>query len=237
MATKKDNNVEEINLDQIDLTDLKKAWLDLDGMKSLNIWKNDKLVTKEDIKEDIESAIMDLEGGPDKNELENIEKTSDWEEIALSLQKERWLNKLPKDRDEDKRRVWKWLKEFINVTVSEKDLEWMPETIQELMKKGKKEGSVTQNEVMSALPNAENDLDLLDEVYTRFIELKIEIVDNLDKDNLFNIDRKSKKSKKESISLSEISDDSIRMYLNEILKSRITYVWTRSFIMKTNKGW
>jgi hypothetical protein len=43
---------------------------------------------------------------------------------------------------------------------------------------------------MSALPNAEEDLDLLDEVYTRFLQLKIDIVDNLDKANLFDSDKK-----------------------------------------------
>jgi hypothetical protein len=72
---------------------------------------------------------------------------------------------------------------------------------------------------MSALPHAEDDLDLLDEVYTRFLSLKIEIVDNLDKDNLFEIDKKDMSHDdldKNTISLSEISDDSIRMYLNEI---------------------
>jgi len=90
----------------------------------------------------------------------------------------------------------------------------MPEGIQELMKKGKKENKVTQDEIMSAIPNAETDIELLDEVYTRFLSLKIDIVDNLDKENLFS--NQDKKETKQSISLSEISDDSIRMYLNEI---------------------
>jgi hypothetical protein len=84
------------------------------------------------------------------------------------------------------------------------------------MKKGKKDGNVTQDEVMSAMPNAEDDIELLDEIYTRFLTLKIDIVDNLDKENLFSNDKKDKKDSKQSISLSEISDDSIRMYLNEI---------------------
>ncbi|MDD2870389.1 MAG: sigma-70 family RNA polymerase sigma factor [Candidatus Gracilibacteria bacterium] len=92
----------------------------------------------------------------------------------------------------------------------------MPVKIQELMKKGKRDGSVTQDEVMAAIPHAEDDIELLDEVYTRFLQLKIDIVDNLDKDNLFDSDKKGKKDGKQSISLSEISDDSIRMYLNEI---------------------
>jgi RNA polymerase primary sigma factor len=93
----------------------------------------------------------------------------------------------------------------------------MPNGVQELMKKGKKHGKVTQDEVMSAIPNAEENLELLDEVYTRFLQLKIDIVDNLDKENLFTSnERKTRKETKPSISLSEISDDSIRMYLNEI---------------------
>jgi hypothetical protein len=72
---------------------------------------------------------------------------------------------------------------------------------------------------MAALPNAEEDLDELDEVYTRFLQLKIDIVDSLDKENLFEADKKKSRSIKDikgSISLTEISDDSIRMYLNEI---------------------
>jgi len=92
----------------------------------------------------------------------------------------------------------------------------MPEEIQELMKKGKKEGKIIQDEIMAAVPNAEEDIDLLDEIYVRFLELKIDIVDNMDKENLFSTNQKDKKDKKQSISLSEISDDSIRMYLNEI---------------------
>jgi hypothetical protein len=43
---------------------------------------------------------------------------------------------------------------------------------------------------MSALPHAEDDLDLLDEIYVRFLQLKIEIVDNLDKENLFDSEKK-----------------------------------------------
>jgi hypothetical protein len=43
---------------------------------------------------------------------------------------------------------------------------------------------------MAAIPNAENDIDLLDEIYTRFLQQKIEIIDNLDKDNLFDSEKK-----------------------------------------------
>jgi hypothetical protein len=43
--------------------------------------------------------------------------------------------------------------------------------------------------------------------------MEIELVDNLDRENLFET---TKEDKQELIDLSEISDDSIRMYLNEI---------------------
>jgi len=77
---------------------------------------------------------------------------------------------------------------------------------------------VTQDELMAAIPNAETDIDLLDDVFKRFMDLKVDIVDNLDKDNLFDSSEKktSKKADRAAISLSEISNDSIRMYLNEI---------------------
>lgn len=141
----------------------------------------------------------------------------DFEEVEGD-KKEKGLKKMPVDRSEDKRRVGKWLQKFIDIEVPKEILDGMPEEIQELMKKGKKEGKITQDEIMSALPHAEDDLDLLDEVYTRFLQLKIEIVDNLDKENLFEIDKKEPEEdiEKVTISLSEISDDSIRMYLNEI---------------------
>jgi RNA polymerase primary sigma factor len=99
----------------------------------------------------------------------------------------------------------------------------MTDEVQELMKKGKVAGKITHDELMTAVPNAEQDLDLLDEIYTKFLELKVDIVDNLDKDNLFETQANTSTSKKDggqkykdSVDLSKISDDSIRMYLNEI---------------------
>ena len=222
--TTKNNQVEEVSLDDLDLDVLKKAV------------KANKDIIKEDLEDDdiLDDELEELEENllgekePTPEELEEIRKLKldnddlDIEEdddedddIALALKKEKGLSKLPKDRSEDKRRVGKGITEFIDVKVPEKILEWMPEEIQELMKKWKKDWSVTQDEVMSAIPNAEEDLDLLDEVYTRFLQLDIDIVDNMDKATLFKSDEKKKKEKT-NISLSEISDDSIRMYLNEI---------------------
>jgi len=169
--------------------------------------KNDD--NKKNLVEEVDLDSLILDEDFNNNEVESNENQ------VWIISKEKW-SKMLKDRSEDKRRVWKWLQKFIDNEVPEEMLEGMPEEIQELMKKWKKDGKVTQDEVMTALPNAEEDLDLLDEVYTRFLQLKIDIVDNLDKTNLFDWDKKTKKDEKVPISLSEISDDSIRMYLNEI---------------------
>lgn len=132
--------------------------------------------------------------------------------------KEKWLKKMPVERDQDKRRVGKGLKKFIDTEVPQKFLDGMNEEVQELMKKWKLDGKITQDELMAALPNAEEDLDLLDDVYTRFLQLGVEIVDSMDKDKLFTAGKSEEEEDptKDFISLSEISDDSIRMYLNEI---------------------
>jgi hypothetical protein len=66
---------------------------------------------------------------------------------------------------------------------------------------------------MGVLPKAEEDIELLDRIYNVLMQMEIELVDNLDRENLF---ESTKEDKQELIDLSEISDDSIRMYLNEI---------------------
>lgn len=64
---------------------------------------------------------------------------------------------------------------------------------------------------MSALPVGD-DIEFMDEVFSRLAKLGIELVDSLDNSTLF----QDADKKKEEIDLAEISDDSIRMYLNEI---------------------
>jgi len=198
-APKKDNKgVEEINLDEL----------------GLEVLSKDE-ISKVDFEEPTMEELVE-EQQFTKEVIAEAEEIID-ESVISALKKDTWGSLgLWKDREDDKRRAGKWLKQFLDIKVDEKFLDGMPETIQELMKKGKKEWAVTQDEVMAAIPKAEEDLELLDEVYTRFLQLEIDIVDTLDKDNLFEAEKKWKKDKKVSVSLSEISDDSIRMYLNEI---------------------
>ena len=194
--SKNNKGVQEVNLDELGLEVLSKNEL---GKIDFEEPTMEELIMEEkEIKEESVEEIVD-------------------DTVINALKKDSSGESGMKDRDDDKRRAGKGLKQFLDVKVDEKLLDGMPEEIQELMKKGKKDGAVTQDEVMAAIPNAEEDLELLDEVYTRFLTIGVDIVDTLDKDNLFESEKKvDKKDKKASVSLSEISDDSIRMYLNEI---------------------
>lgn len=167
-----------------------------------------------------ENSYDGEEESEDLFEEENDDLFEDDETLLVDKEKnkkEKGLKRMPIDRSEDKRRLGKWLKKFIDNEVPQAMLDGMSEEIQELMKKGKEEGRITQEELMTALPNAEEDIDMLDEIYTRFLQLNIDIIDSLDKDKLFwKKDEEEEDATKDFISLSEISDDSIRMYLNEI---------------------
>jgi len=143
------------------------------------------------------------------------EDDEDWEGNEKKTKKVRGLKKIPVERSEDKRRVGKGLQKFIDVSVPAEFLDGLSEGLQLLIKKGKVEGKITYDELLAAMPNAEDDVDKLDDIYTRLMKLNIEIVDSLSKEELFKHGPTSE-DKANDIDLSEISDDSIRMYLNEI---------------------
>jgi hypothetical protein len=180
-------------------------------------YDDEELVREELMEEDIlEEIIEDDPEEPDYEDLMELEAEGDdlgSDDDILAKPKERGLKRIPIDRSEDKRRVGKGLKKFIDVSVPPELLEGMSEELQVLMKKGKAQGRVTYDEVLAAIPHAEEDLELLDEVYSRLAKLGVQMVDSLDKDELFTFDTEKRE---EEVNLSDISDDSIRMYLNEI---------------------
>lgn len=169
----------------------------------------------EDFDEDDFVAIP-LEEDFDEEEFELEPADEDLEEGEDGegpKKRTRGLGRLPVDRSQDKRRLGKGLQKFIDVSIPAEMLEGLSEEMQLLFKKGKKEGKITHDELGNTLPNIEENLDLVDEIYTRLMKLNIEIVDTMDKEVLL---KSSSEEKAAEIDLSEISDDSIRMYLNEI---------------------
>lgn len=124
-------------------------------------------------------------------------------------------------------------KKFI-VQPSDDTLQQYPEQVRALVKKGREHGFVTHQELMKAIPNAEEDLVLLDEVMGVFMDLGIEIIDAKEKMLMTapsndaddakeqTIDKKQEKKKpepeKKTVELREIANDSIRLYLCEIGK-------------------
>ncbi len=110
-------------------------------------------------------------------------------------------------------------KKFI-VHPSDDKLAQFPDAVKKLVKKGREQGFVTQQELLKAVPNVEDDLLLLDEIYSLFLDLGIDVIDVKDEMIWKNKEEEEEqmiKDKKE-IELKEIANDSIRLYLCEIGK-------------------
>jgi len=110
-------------------------------------------------------------------------------------------------------------KKFI-VQPSDDKLAQFPPQVAELVKKGRQQGFVTQQELLKALPNIEDDLLLLDEVYSLFLDLGIDVIDVKDAMIWKNKDEEEVGmiNDKKDLELREIANDSIRLYLCEIGK-------------------
>ncbi|OQA52883.1 MAG: RNA polymerase sigma factor SigA [candidate division WS2 bacterium ADurb.Bin280] len=94
----------------------------------------------------------------------------------------------------------------------------MSPLIEGLISKGSRHGFVTEQEILQVIPEPEKNIAELDELYGVFFEKGIQI---LEKKRLINIGDLTKEEPEDTIKqseLSDISDDSVRMYLREIGK-------------------
>jgi len=57
------------------------------------------------------------------------------------------------------------------------DLLKFPEQVKHLVKKGREQRYVTHQEIIAAVPNAEENVDMLDEIYTLLVDLGIQVID------------------------------------------------------------
>ncbi len=125
----------------------------------------------------------------------------------------------------------------------QKKIEKYPLNIQQLIAKGRDQKFITEQELMSVVPNVEENLLLLDELYELFLDLGVEVIDvkeekiwreriskkeggvlkvtiddvePTDQDLAQEEAEESEADTNTFVDLSEISNDSVRMYLNEI---------------------
>lgn len=118
---------------------------------------------------------------------------------------------------------------------SDDRLKQFPEAVRGLVKKGQQHGFITHQELLKAMPNVEDDLLILDELYALFLDLGIEVIDSKDTLTLKSKADRAEEAKEEKdlkegktvkkakvaapqVELREIANDSIRLYLCEIGK-------------------
>lgn len=99
----------------------------------------------------------------------------------------------------------------------------MPEDYQKelegLIKKGKQQGFVTQEEILAAVPDVEDNIEKLDELYAVMLDKGIEVTDNR-KEMIWGEgdDEEVDPAELNTGDISDLADDSVRMYLREIGK-------------------
>lgn len=139
------------------------------------------------------------------------------------------VSKKTKSKQEEKKRTVKIKKTLIKKVVGKKkpvvkkEGENIDAEIAELISRGKTRGFVTEEEIMHIIPDIENDIDHLETLYDQLEQKNIKIEGTVDIiDVAENKEDDSKKSKKEiekelhNLSLDNISNDSVQMYLREI---------------------
>ena len=86
------------------------------------------------------------------------------------------------------------------------------EKIEQLVVKGKKRGFITYDEILKGFPEIETDIILLDDLYAKFMESSIDVIEG---GNLLDIDANEKKTI-DRYAKDKKGRDSIQMYLKEI---------------------
>ncbi|MEI6581765.1 MAG: sigma-70 factor domain-containing protein, partial [bacterium] len=110
------------------------------------------------------------------------------------------------------------------------------EAIEKLIVKGRQQGFVTQQEIQATIPEAEDSVDLLDDLYSQLIDKGIEVTDQ--KDKLWETEpEEDVENATSEANIKDIADDSVRLYLREIGKiSLITADEEVSLAKRIEKG-
>lgn len=93
-----------------------------------------------------------------------------------------------------------------------------PKKLKELLETAEERGYVTEHEVLETLPQAEDNIDLLDKFYSLCLDKEIEIVSEKKKEPEEEMIEEKTEEKREEEALRDIFSDSVRLYLREIGK-------------------
>src|SRR6478752_4278338 len=88
--------------------------------------------------------------------------------------------------------------------------------VERLIAKGKEQGYVTQQEIAGVLPEAEENVEELDELYAALLEQGVEITDQKEA-LIWDKDEEDTPDTSDDY-IKDIADDSVRLYLREIGK-------------------
>jgi len=98
----------------------------------------------------------------------------------------------------------------------------LKKNIEKLLEKGKKQGFLTQEEILETFPEAEEYLDELDAFYEKLIILGVDVFENITEEELRDEEKSVRELSKEIELLSRLeaptTTDPVRMYLREIGK-------------------
>lgn len=89
--------------------------------------------------------------------------------------------------------------------------------VEALVAKGREQGFVTQEEILGRFPEVEENVEKLDELYATLAEQGVEVMDNREK-MIWGEDEEEGSDVETFDDISELADDSVRMYLREIGK-------------------
>jgi len=89
--------------------------------------------------------------------------------------------------------------------------------VEALVAKGREQGFVTQEEILGRFPEVEENVEKLDELYATLTEQGVEVMDNREK-MIWGEDSEEEGVDTTFDDISELADDSVRMYLREIGK-------------------
>jgi len=90
-------------------------------------------------------------------------------------------------------------------------------SVDALVAKGREQGFVTQEEILGKFPEVEDNIEKLDELYATLTEQGIDVMDNREK-MIWGEEEEDGLGTETFDDISELADDSVRMYLREIGK-------------------